>query len=77
MSINLNIGDSHKKNRVEVSNTKNPPSSMEILPRYMQQSNEAKLSALEWFVDTPDSIAGDSMALLFPIVVRELEGSVL
>ncbi|KAI3905915.1 hypothetical protein MKW98_030490 [Papaver atlanticum] len=44
---NLNINDSHQKNRIEVSNTKkNLFFYVNLAKRYMQQHNEVELSAL-------------------------------
>ncbi|KAF8406952.1 hypothetical protein HHK36_006073 [Tetracentron sinense] len=44
---NMNIADSHKKNRIQVSNTKKPLFFyVNLAKRYMQQYNEVELSAL-------------------------------
>ncbi|KAK8939558.1 hypothetical protein KSP40_PGU012843 [Platanthera guangdongensis] len=44
---NLRINDSHKKNRIQVSNTKKPLFFyVNLAKRYMQQHNEVELSAL-------------------------------
>ncbi|KAE9585838.1 putative DNA/RNA-binding protein Alba [Lupinus albus] len=44
---NINITDSYKKNRIQVSNTKKPLFFyVNLAKRYMQQHNEVELSAL-------------------------------
>ncbi|KAK8935050.1 hypothetical protein KSP39_PZI013185 [Platanthera zijinensis] len=44
---NLNINDSHKKNRIQVSNTKKPLFFyVNLAKKYLQQHNEVELSAL-------------------------------
>nr|KYP37993.1 Uncharacterized protein At2g34160 family [Cajanus cajan] len=44
---NINISDSYKKNRIQVSNTKKPLFFyVNLSKRYMQQHNEVELSAL-------------------------------
>ncbi|RYQ87244.1 hypothetical protein Ahy_B09g094721 isoform A [Arachis hypogaea] len=44
---NINISESHKKNRIQVSNTKKPLFFyVNLAKRYMQQHNEVELSAL-------------------------------
>lgn len=44
---NINISDSFKKNRIQVSNTKKPLFFyVNLAKRYMQQNNEVELSAL-------------------------------
>ncbi|PKU72338.1 Uncharacterized protein MA16_Dca006338 [Dendrobium catenatum] len=44
---NLSVNDSHKKNRIQVSNTKKPLFFyVNLAKRYMQQHNEVELSAL-------------------------------
>lgn len=55
---NLNIVDSHKKNRIQVSNTKKPLFFyVNLSKRYMQQYNEVELSALGMAISTVVSIA--------------------
>ncbi|KAJ6835786.1 putative AP2-like ethylene-responsive transcription factor PLT1 [Iris pallida] len=44
---NLTVSDTHKKNRIQVSNTKKPLFLyVNLAKRYMQQHNEVELSAL-------------------------------
>ncbi|WVZ00783.1 hypothetical protein V8G54_026852 [Vigna mungo] len=52
---NINITDSYKKNRIQVSNTKKPLFFYVNLAkvRYMQQHNEVELSALGMGIETP------------------------
>ncbi|XP_062153228.1 uncharacterized protein At2g34160-like [Alnus glutinosa] len=51
-AINLG-GDSHKKNRIQVSNTKKPLFFyVNLAKRYMQQHNEVELSALGMAIAT-------------------------
>ncbi|XP_058113109.1 uncharacterized protein At2g34160-like isoform X2 [Magnolia sinica] len=46
-NMNIGGGDSHKKNRIQVSNTKKPLFFyVNLAKRYMQQHNEVELSAL-------------------------------
>ncbi|TQE12753.1 hypothetical protein C1H46_001626 [Malus baccata] len=46
-NITINASDSHKKNRIQVSNTKKPLFFyVNLAKRYMQQYNEVELSAL-------------------------------
>ncbi|KAG4961614.1 hypothetical protein JHK87_038247 [Glycine soja] len=46
-NININISDSYKKNRIQVSNTKKPLFFyVNLAKRYMQQHDEVELSAL-------------------------------
>ncbi|MCD7459816.1 hypothetical protein HAX54_042031 [Datura stramonium] len=55
---NLNIVDSQKKNRIQVSNTKKPLFFyVNLSKRYMQQYNEVELSALGMAISTVVSIA--------------------
>ncbi|KAI3920346.1 hypothetical protein MKX01_000685 [Papaver californicum] len=55
---NLNITDSHKKNRIQVSNTKKPLFFyVNLAKRYMQQHNEVELSALGMAIATVVTIA--------------------
>ncbi|XP_073066946.1 uncharacterized protein At2g34160-like [Primulina huaijiensis] len=56
---NINIaGDNRKKNRIQVSNTKKPLFFyVNLAKRYMQQYNEAELSALGMAISTVVSIA--------------------
>ncbi|XP_042973387.1 uncharacterized protein At2g34160-like isoform X2 [Carya illinoinensis] len=56
-AINL-AGDSHKKNRIQVSNTKKPLFFyVNLAKRYMQQHNEVELSALGMAIATVVTIA--------------------
>ncbi|KAE7998859.1 hypothetical protein FH972_003358 [Carpinus fangiana] len=56
-AINL-VGDSHKKNRIQVSNTKKPLFFyVNLAKRYMQQHNEVELSALGMAIATVVTIA--------------------
>ncbi|KAE8664318.1 Mitochondrial substrate carrier family protein [Hibiscus syriacus] len=56
-SINL-TADSHKKNRIQVSNTKKPLFFyVNLAKRYMQQHNEVELSALGMAIATVVTIA--------------------
>ncbi|GAV68334.1 Alba domain-containing protein [Cephalotus follicularis] len=51
-------GDSHKKNRIQVSNTKKPLFFyVNLAKRYMQQHNEVELSALGMAIATVVTIA--------------------
>ncbi|KAK6124806.1 hypothetical protein DH2020_041451 [Rehmannia glutinosa] len=56
---NINIaGDSQKKNRIQVSNTKKPLFFyVNLAKRYMQQHNEVELSALGMAISTVVSVA--------------------
>ncbi|XP_020592680.1 uncharacterized protein At2g34160-like [Phalaenopsis equestris] len=55
---NLSINDSHKKNRIQVSNTKKPLFFyVNLAKRYMQQHNEVELSALGMAIATVVTIA--------------------
>ncbi|XVF88389.1 hypothetical protein PTKIN_Ptkin19aG0047200 [Pterospermum kingtungense] len=56
---NINLGaDSHKKNRIQVSNTKKPLFFyVNLAKRYMQQHNEVELSALGMAIATVVTIA--------------------
>ncbi|XP_059641808.1 uncharacterized protein At2g34160-like [Cornus florida] len=53
----MNISDSHKKNRIQVSNTKKPLFFYVNLAKYMQQHNEVELSALGMAIATVVTIA--------------------
>ncbi|CAI9780415.1 unnamed protein product [Fraxinus pennsylvanica] len=56
-NININ-GDSYKKNRIQVSNTKKPLFFyVGLAKRYMQQYNEVELSALGMAISTVVSVA--------------------
>ncbi|CAA6671751.1 unnamed protein product [Spirodela intermedia] len=55
---NINIADAHKKNRIQVSNTKKPLFFyVNLAKRYMQQHNEVELSALGMAIATVVTIA--------------------
>ncbi|XWS17156.1 hypothetical protein CRYUN_Cryun33cG0044200 [Craigia yunnanensis] len=56
---NINLGaDSHKKNQIQVSNTKKPLFFyVNLAKRYMQQHNEVELSALGMAIATVVTIA--------------------
>ncbi|KAL5698056.1 hypothetical protein ACHQM5_029141 [Ranunculus cassubicifolius] len=55
---NMNINDSYKKNRIQVSNTKKPLFFyVNLAKRYMQQHNEVELSALGMAIATVVTIA--------------------
>ncbi|GLT26157.1 hypothetical protein SLA2020_012420 [Shorea laevis] len=56
---NINLGgDPHKKNRIQVSNTKKPLFFyVNLAKRYMQQHNEVELSALGMAIATVVTIA--------------------
>ncbi|KAL2553583.1 Uncharacterized protein Fot_07299 [Forsythia ovata] len=56
---NINIsGDSYKKNRIQVSNTKKPLFFyVSLAKRYMQQHDEVELSALGMAISTVVSVA--------------------
>ncbi|KAI3446936.1 hypothetical protein Pfo_003601 [Paulownia fortunei] len=56
---NINVaGDSQKKNRIQVSNTKKPLFFyVNLAKRYMQQHNEVELSALGMAISTVVSVA--------------------
>ncbi|KAA8523028.1 hypothetical protein F0562_009451 [Nyssa sinensis] len=55
---NINISDAHKKNRIQVSNTKKPLFFyVNLAKRYMQQHNEVELSALGMAIATVVTIA--------------------
>uniref|UniRef100_A0A5B6ZXS2 DNA/RNA-binding protein Alba-like domain-containing protein n=1 Tax=Davidia involucrata TaxID=16924 RepID=A0A5B6ZXS2_DAVIN len=55
---NLNVSDSYKRNRIQVSNTKKPLFFyVNLAKRYMQQYNEVELSALGMAIATVVTIA--------------------
>ncbi|KAI4329318.1 hypothetical protein L6164_021599 [Bauhinia variegata] len=55
---NINISDSFKKNRIQVSNTKKPLFFyVNLAKRYMQQHNEVELSALGMAIATVVTVA--------------------
>ncbi|KAK7335982.1 hypothetical protein VNO80_28157 [Phaseolus coccineus] len=55
---NINITDSYKKNRIQVSNTKKPLFFyVNLSKRYMQQHNEVELSALGMAIATVVTVA--------------------
>ncbi|KAF3339985.1 hypothetical protein FCM35_KLT15756 [Carex littledalei] len=55
---NLNISETHKKNRIQVSNTKKPLFFyVNLAKRYMQQHNEVELSALGMAIATVVTVA--------------------
>ncbi|XP_039124096.1 uncharacterized protein At2g34160-like [Dioscorea cayenensis subsp. rotundata] len=55
---NLSVSDSHKKNRIQVSNTKKPLFFyVNLAKRYMQQHDEVELSALGMAIATVVTIA--------------------
>ncbi|KAI3463394.1 hypothetical protein Pfo_020057 [Paulownia fortunei] len=55
---NMNIAESQKKNRIQVSNTKKPLFFyVNLSKRYMQQYNEVELSALGMAISTVVSVA--------------------
>ncbi|EXB67321.1 Uncharacterized protein L484_025803 [Morus notabilis] len=55
---NINISDSQKRNRIQVSNTKKPLFFyVNLAKRYMQQYNEVELSALGMAIATVVTIA--------------------
>ncbi len=55
---NMGITDNHKKNRIQVSNTKKPLFFyVNLAKRYMQQHNEVELSALGMAIATVVTIA--------------------
>ncbi|XP_059658126.1 uncharacterized protein At2g34160-like [Cornus florida] len=55
---NLNISDTHKRNRIQVSNTKKPLFFyVNLAKRYMQQYNEVELSALGMAIATVVTVA--------------------
>ncbi|KAL6134353.1 hypothetical protein ACLB2K_066585 [Fragaria x ananassa] len=57
-NVNINNTDSHKKNRIQVSNTKKPLFFyVNLAKRYMQQYNEVELSALGMAIATVVTIA--------------------
>ncbi|CAK9158453.1 unnamed protein product [Ilex paraguariensis] len=54
----MNISDSHKKNRIQVSNTKKPLFFyVNLAKRYMQQHDEVELSALGMAIATVVTVA--------------------
>ncbi|KAF6152729.1 hypothetical protein GIB67_021389 [Kingdonia uniflora] len=54
----MNINDSYKKNRIQVSNTKKPLFFyVNLAKKYMQQHNEVELSALGMAIATVVTIA--------------------
>ncbi|KAK6941637.1 DNA/RNA-binding protein Alba-like [Dillenia turbinata] len=58
ININNNANDSHKKNRIQVSNTKKPLFFyVNLAKRYMQQHNEVELSALGMAIATVVTVA--------------------
>ncbi|KAF4372374.1 hypothetical protein CsatB_012919 [Cannabis sativa] len=55
---NMNVADSQKRNRIQVSNTKKPLFFyVNLAKRYMQQYNEVELSALGMAIATVVTIA--------------------
>ncbi|CAK9164859.1 unnamed protein product [Ilex paraguariensis] len=55
---NMNISDFHKKNRIQVSNTKKPLYFyVNLAKRYMRQHNEVELSALGMAIATVVTVA--------------------
>ncbi|RZC53719.1 hypothetical protein C5167_012584 [Papaver somniferum] len=55
---NINISDDHKKNRIQVSNTKKPLFFyVNLAKRYMQQHGDVELSALGMAIATVVTIA--------------------
>jgi DNA-binding protein len=55
---NLAINDTHKKNRIQVSNTKKPLFFyVNLAKRYMQQHEEVELSALGMAIATVVTVA--------------------
>ncbi|KAK4252887.1 hypothetical protein QN277_011023 [Acacia crassicarpa] len=55
---NINISESYKKNRIQVSNTKKPLFFyVNLAKRYMQQHNEVELSALGMAIATVVTVA--------------------
>ncbi|PRQ50716.1 putative DNA/RNA-binding protein Alba [Rosa chinensis] len=57
-NVTINNSDSHKKNRIQVSNTKKPLFFyVNLAKRYMQQYNEVELSALGMAIATVVTIA--------------------
>ncbi|KAM5578815.1 uncharacterized protein ABKV19_008900 [Rosa sericea] len=57
-NVVINNSDSHKKNRIQVSNTKKPLFFyVNLAKRYMQQYNEVELSALGMAIATVVTIA--------------------
>ncbi|KAJ1691271.1 Alba DNA/RNA-binding protein [Rhynchospora pubera] len=55
---NLNVSETHKKNRIQVSNTKKPLFFyVNLAKRYMQQHNEVELSALGMAIATVVTVA--------------------
>nr|GEW89929.1 DNA/RNA-binding protein Alba-like protein [Tanacetum cinerariifolium] len=58
ITTNNNNNDAHKKNRIQVSNTKKPLFFyVNLAKRYMQQHNEVELSALGMAIATVVTIA--------------------
>ncbi|KAK6945080.1 DNA/RNA-binding protein Alba-like [Dillenia turbinata] len=58
VNINNNGNDFHKKNRIQVSNTKKPLFFyVNLAKRYMQQHNEVELSALGMAIATVVTVA--------------------
>ncbi|CAL5440293.1 hypothetical protein ACSBR2_036924 [Camellia fascicularis] len=54
----INISESHKRNRIQVSNTKKPLFFyVNLAKRYMQQYNEVELSALGMAIATVVTVA--------------------
>ncbi|THU61187.1 hypothetical protein C4D60_Mb07t20660 [Musa balbisiana] len=56
-NLHVTAADSHKKNRIQVSNTKKPLFYVNLAKRYMQQYNEVELSALGMAIATVVTIA--------------------
>ncbi|EXB53734.1 Uncharacterized protein L484_022390 [Morus notabilis] len=57
-AINIGSGDTYKKNRIQVSNTKKPLFFyVNLAKRYMQQHNEVELSALGMAIATVVTVA--------------------
>ncbi|KAL5547891.1 hypothetical protein UlMin_003122 [Ulmus minor] len=57
-AINIASGESYKKNRIQVSNTKKPLFFyVNLAKRYMQQHNEVELSALGMAIATVVTVA--------------------
>ncbi|XP_028076487.1 uncharacterized protein LOC114278610 [Camellia sinensis] len=57
-TVNVRISESHKRNRIQVSNTKKPLFFyVNLAKRYMQQYNEVELSALGMAIATVVTVA--------------------
>ncbi|TQE09992.1 hypothetical protein C1H46_004414 [Malus baccata] len=68
-NITINASDSHKKNRIQVSNTKKPLLFyVNLAKRYMQQYNEVELSALGMAISRTTQMADtlDNLAFWLP-----------